>query len=251
MDTYEKIALKKVKQFESKLYKVNKVENISKGIQQKVDHLVPRKIHQSFANALEKGIKSFLQGVNLIQTNKNTHSSEPQNPTRFNSLHNCSVEADLIISKYKKLASVEGAVTGFGGIMSGAVDFPALLSIKLKLLQEMALIYDYHLDNFEERVFILKIFQLQFSGPLIRRQIWGEIKSWENNKDFNEWESWDDFNWEQFYMEYKQSIELRKLLQMIPGIGAVVGAIVNFSFLDELGETAQMCYELRKITEKY
>jgi hypothetical protein len=246
LDTYEKIFLKRVKQFETELYQSSQFQNWAKGLQQKFDGIIPRKVHQSIAYALEKGIKGFLQGLNLIHRERISKYLKKEL-----SLHDLSEEAEKIVRNYKRLATVEGAGTGFGGIISSAIDFPALLSIKLKLLQELAILFGYRLENFEERVYILKIFQLQFSGKSCKQKLWQEVKNWEMQQEYNEWESWEDFNWEEFYMEYKQSIEIKKLFQIIPGFGAIVGAWANYSFLDDLGETAILCYQLRKIQEKY
>lgn len=66
MDTYEKVVLKRVKQFETEIYQTSQFQNWTKGIQQKFDGIIPKKIHQSIAYALEKGVKGFLQGLNLI-----------------------------------------------------------------------------------------------------------------------------------------------------------------------------------------
>ncbi|WP_192811883.1 EcsC family protein, partial [Paenisporosarcina sp. TG20] len=40
-------------------------------------------------------------------------------------------------------------------------------------------------------------------------------------------------------------IDLVKMFQLIPGIGAVVGAFVNYNLLDQLGETAMNSYRVR------
>jgi hypothetical protein len=246
LDTYEKIVVKRVKQFERELYQSSQFQNWTKGIQQKFDGIIPKKVHQSIAYSLQKGIKAFLQGLNLIH-----REQMPKHLMKDLSLHDRSEEAEKIVRKYKRIASVEGAGTGFGGLVASAIDFPALLSIKLKLLQELAILFGYRLESFEERVYILKLFQLQFSGESCKQKLWQEVKNWEIQQEYDEWESWEDFNWDEFYMEYKQSIEIRKLFQMIPGFGAIVGAWANYTFLDDLGETAILCFQLRKLQEKY
>jgi hypothetical protein len=246
LDTYEKIVQKRIKQFEVVLYKPSNFQNWTKGIQQKFDGIIPEKVHNSLAYALEKGIKGFLQGLHLIHREQLTKVMLG-NP----SLHDLSEEAEKIVRKYKRIASVEGAGTGFGGIIASTIDFPALISIKLKLLQELALLFGFRIENFEERVFILKVFQLQFSANDCKKKLWKEIKEWELHLEHNEWDSWENFDWREFYMEYKQSIEIKKLFQIIPGFGAIVGAWANYSFLDDLGETAILCYQMRYIQEKY
>jgi hypothetical protein len=64
-------------------------------------------------------------------------------------------------------------------------------------------------------------------------------------------EGWDDysttlpttmqeFDWHNFQQEYRDYIDLAKLLQLVPGIGAVVGAYVNHRLIEKLGKFAMM-----------
>ncbi|GJM83768.1 hypothetical protein HMSSN139_62640 [Paenibacillus sp. HMSSN-139] len=53
--------------------------------------------------------------------------------------------------------------------MLNVVDFPALIAIKMKFLFELAHVYGCDTKEFSERVFILKVFQMTFSGPETER----------------------------------------------------------------------------------
>jgi len=55
----------------------------------------------------------------------------------------------------------------------------------------------------------------------------------------------DLIDWQSFQQEYRDTIDLAKLLQFLPGFGAVVGAVANYRFLDELGRTAMNAYRMR------
>ncbi|MNJ05640.1 EcsC protein family protein [compost metagenome] len=48
-------------------------------------------------------------------------------------------------------------------------------------------------------------------------------------------------------MEYRDAIDFRKMLQMVPGIGAVAGAWANYSILGDLREIAANAYRLRRL----
>jgi uncharacterized protein (DUF697 family) len=249
LDIYEKSVLKRGRFFELRLYESSEFQGWAKNIQQKLDGLIPRKIHLSLSYALEKGIKGFLEGLHYIL--KENDRLTPS--TYIPSLHILAQDAEKIVQKYKKIASVEGAGTGFGGLIASAIDFPALITIKLKMLQEISLLFGYSLTDFEERLYIVKVLQLEFSSKEFKKKYWAELKQWTELQDglASKTHSWKTFDWEEFYMEYKQSIELAKLFQMIPGLGAIVGAWANYSFLEDLGETAILCYELRYLQEKY
>ncbi len=53
------------------------------------------------------------------------------------------------------------------------------------------------------------------------------------------------FEWRTFQQEYRDYIDLAKLAQLVPVIGAPVGAIVNYKLIDKLGKTAINAYRMR------
>lgn len=144
------------------------------------------------------------------------------------------------LSTYRKTAVVEGAGTGAGGILLGLADFPLLLSIKMKFLFEVATIYGFDTNKYEERLFILHVFQLAFSSDEKRKETFATIKNWELKR-----RELLDMDWRVFQQEYRDHIDLVKMFQLIPGIGAVVGAYANYNLLDQLGETAMNAYRMR------
>ena len=144
------------------------------------------------------------------------------------------------LSSFRKTAVIEGAGTGAGGIMLGLVDFPLLLSIKMKFLFEAAAVYGFDTDEYEERLFILHVFQLAFSSEETRKETLSIIENWEEEKLLIA-----DMDWRDFQQEYRDYIDLVKMFQLIPGFGAIVGAFANYNLLDQLGEAAMNSYRLR------
>jgi len=47
-------------------------------------------------------------------------------------------------------------------------------------------------------------------------------------------------------LDYRDYIDLAKLFQLVPLIGAPVGAIANYKLTDHLGRYAMNCYRLRR-----
>ena len=60
----------------------------------------------------------------------------------------------------------------------------------------------------------------------------------------------NQFDWRNFQQEYRDYIDLAKLLQLIPGIGAVVGAYVNHQLTNKLGKFAMNAYRMRIADKK-
>ena len=54
-----------------------------------------------------------------------------------------------------------------------------------------------------------------------------------------------DFDWQTFQQEYRDYIDLAKLAQLVPVIGAAVGAVANYQLIKKLGETAKNAYRTR------
>lgn len=58
-------------------------------------------------------------------------------------------------------------------------------------------------------------------------------------------ENINDFDWRNFQQEYRDYIDLAKMAQLIPIIGAAVGLVVNYRLLKKLGKTAMNAYRMR------
>ena len=55
----------------------------------------------------------------------------------------------------------------------------------------------------------------------------------------------NEFDWRNFQQEYRDYIDLAKMAQLLPIIGAPVGYLVNNSLLKKLGVTAMNAYRMR------
>lgn len=148
------------------------------------------------------------------------------------------------LETYKTTAMIEGAGTGAGGFLVGLADFPLLLTIKFKFLFDVASVYGFDVKDYKERLFILHVFQLAFSSQEHINKTFSEIENWDSYSETLP-EDINKFDWQTFQQEYRDYIDLAKLLQMLPAVGAFVGAYVNSKLLDKLGETAMNCYRMR------
>ncbi|NYF24696.1 EcsC family protein [Sporosarcina sp. JAI121] len=207
------------------------ISRTSKKAQLKVNGLIPEKIHTVMTESIKNMVKATLLGSNI------TTKKRPANGL---SLYERDELFKEKLSTFRKTAVIEGAGTGAGGIMLGLVDFPLLLSIKMKFLFEAATIYGFDPTEYEERLFLLHVFQLAFSGEETRKETLSIIENWEVEKHLIA-----DMDWRDFQQEYRDHIDLVKMFQLIPGFGAIVGAFANYNLLDQLGETAMNSYRLR------
>jgi hypothetical protein len=210
-------------------------QRASKQVQKKVNQFIPEKAHQMITESIKKMVEVTLKGSEWIKIS--TFESMP-------SLHVREERMKERLEFHRKTAVIEGAGTGAGGIFLGLADFPLLLSIKMKFLSECSLIHGYDVKKYEERLFLLYVFQLAFSSEEHKRETLRVIENWNEEK-----EKLIDMDWRLFQQEYRDYIDFVKMLQLVPGVGAVVGAYANYQLLDQLGEVAKFAYRIRYFNE--
>lgn len=235
MQLYEQLAYAELSAWQIKMRKQPSIPNrIAKYTQTKINNIIPEKVHQGITFAIEKMVKGVLFGSKYLSSS----------PLQWASLEVRETLVRKKIEAYRNTASAEGAITGAGGILMGFADFPAFLTIKIKLLFEVAALYGYQVKNYKERLFILHIFQLAFSSQKGRNELVELVANWEDYSPTLS-EDVDDFDWRKFQLEYRDFIDLAKMAQLIPVIGAGVGAVANYKLVNLLGDTAINSYRLR------
>ncbi|HEY0054218.1 MAG TPA: EcsC family protein [Pedobacter sp.] len=207
---------------------------VSRNIQARINNVIPDKVHSAITYTIQKMVQAVLFGSEYT-------SAKPLNDA---SLQYREAFVKRQIDIYKKAASAEGALTGAGGILLGLADFPLLLGIKIKLLFEIASLYGYDVADYRERLYLLYIFQLSFSSRKRQKEVFEYLNRWNEHAQTLP-EDVEEFDWRTFQQEYRDYIDLAKMAQLIPVIGAAVGAIANYKLITKLGHTAMNCYRMR------
>ena len=236
---YDELALSELRNWQRQMSRKPTILNrLSKRMQTKMNSYIPEKVHKAITTTIKQMIRGVLFGAKHL-------TREPQ---FFSSLQQTEEAAQRITNSYKHTAAAEGGVTGAGGILLGLADFPILLGMKLKLLFDLAAVYGYSVKDYKERVYLLHIFEMAFSSHQHRRQVFEKIENWKEQKEKLP-EDINDFDWRNFQQEYRDYIDLAKMAQLIPGIGAVVGFVVNYKLIKKLGETAMNAYRMRLLED--
>lgn len=207
---------------------------MTRNLQTRVNKLLPEKLHQVLTATIKQMVRAVLFGSGVVGAA----------PRKEGSLE---LREALILEKiksYRKTAAIEGGITGFGGLWWGMADFPLLLGLKLKLLFDIAGYYGFDASDYKERIYLLNIFQLAFSSQEHRNIVFQRMDNWKQQAeslpgDINQ------FDWRSFQQEYRDHIDLAKMAQLIPLVGAPVGLIVNYRLVKKLGETAMFAYRMR------
>jgi len=235
MTDYEELVSTELKTWQKKmLRKPGLLNNLSKKLQTKINSWIPEKVHNAITVAIKQMIRGVLFGAkhSTAKTLLNASLRDREDAVRKK------------IEGYRNTAAIEGGITGAGGILLGLADFPILIGIKLKLLFDIAALYGFDVYDYRERVYILHVFELAFSSDVHRKNVYLKMTDWETKRNSLP-EDINQFDWRNFQQEYRDYIDLAKMAQLVPIIGAPVGVFVNSRLIKKLGITAMNAYRMR------
>lgn len=232
---YEEAARRELAAWKAQLTKpAGPMDAAAKHFQGTVNRLIPEKVHAAITKAIEGLTRGIVTGADWLTAE----------PLKGASLQDREQSIATATASWRTAAAAEGGVTGAAGFLGSAADFPALLALKFKLLVETAALYGYDAKDWRERLYLLWIFQLAFSSGASRIEQLERLANWDKNLAALP-AGPEDFDWRRFQQEYRDHIDLAKLAQMLPVVGAPVGALVNFNLMQKLAETAKGAYRMR------
>ena len=232
---YEAWARQEVARWRGQMLKApNLLDKTTRGVQQKINQVIPEQVHKTATAVIEQMARAILTGSNVVAAA----------PLLDAPLAVRDARAIATIGGYRTTAAVEGGVAGAGGFWLAVADFPALIAIKLKLLFDLMAIYGQSGKDFSERLYLLHIFQLAFSSAAHRAEVFRAMEDWDARTHP---QHLDDFDWRRFQQEYRDYIDLAKMAQLIPIVGAPIGAVVNWRLTQRVGDMAINAYRMRRL----
>jgi hypothetical protein len=216
------------------LAKPSLLNSLAKKLQAKINTWIPEKIHKAITATIRQMVKAVLFGAKYTT----------KDPLKEDDIEMMEVRVKERIKFFRNTAALEGGITGAGGILLGLADFPLLIVIKIKLLFEIAALYGYRTDDYKERLYILHIFQLAFCSHEERKNVYLKMTDWDEKSKYLP-DDINQFDWRIFQQEYRDYIDIAKMAQLVPVIGAPVGVVVNYRLIKKLGITAMNAYRMR------
>lgn len=210
-----------------------------KRVHRRLNAALPSVVHRFITQVLKQTFRILLHGAEFTTPRREVNLS----------LHSAEGIINETIWFYASAATAQGTLVGLGGAITSILDFPLWISIKIKMLFEIAGHYGYDTREWKERLFILHILQLTFSTPRRRNRTLKIIEFWEQNEDDLP-ESIHDFNWRKFQSQYRDRLILTKILQLIPIVGAAIGGYTNSKHTYKLGKMAMNAYRLRLLQDQ-
>jgi len=230
MNLYEKQIEKELTQWYKEIRKeANLLQRSSDQLQKQTQKMIPAKVKDTITTVMETMTETIMNGSGLLSIREDTAGMSL-------------AERDYLVLRsfrtYRNTATVQGAGFGMGGLLLGMADLPVLMSIKIKFMFDTAKLYGYDPEQMEERLYLLHIFQLAFSGKEHQWRIFKVLENWEQADSYA-------INWEKLQTEYRDYLDVAKLLQLLPVVGSVAGGTANFRLMNRLCDTAMNCYRMR------
>ncbi|WP_153732719.1 EcsC family protein [Sporosarcina obsidiansis] len=157
---------------------------------------------------------------------------------------------EKITGNRRKLATLQGASTGIGGIFTLTLDIPLLLSLQIKTLQDIAICYGYDPNDKKERLFVVKCLQFISADIVGKEAILKQLSQFDAEEDTTREVLSELQGWREVVFSYRDQFGWKKLFQMIPIAGLVFGAFTNRSAVNDIGEAGKMLYRKRRIMER-
>lgn len=241
MESYEKTINYELEFWRMELMKRPSMwDDLTTKVQGKINSYIPQKVHKGITTTIKQMVKAVLFG--------STHTTSRLPEPGMSLLHREAL-VKTKIDGYSKTGAAEGGITGAGGFLMSMADFPILIAIKFKLLFEIAALYGFDVKDYRERLYILHIFQLAFSNKVGTQRVFHQMENWDEKLIVLP-ENAEEFDWQTFQQEYRDYIDLAKMAQLLPVVGAAVGAVANYQLLQKLGKTAMMAYRMRILAKR-
>nr|WP_320189865.1 EcsC family protein [uncultured Desulfobacter sp.] len=166
------------------------------------------------------------------------------------------------------IATTGGIATGFGGAVTLAADIPATVTLALRTIYKIGLCYGYEPKTDADRLFILAVLAISSANSIGDKMIalntLHAVRANPENlpellpKDTIEstlenplTKKDTDIGVDHLSKAIGLNLTKRKMLQLIPAVGAVVGGSVNGWYLKDVGWSARRAYQERWFADKY
>jgi len=228
---YEETIKKELAQWHEKIMKKpTAMGNLTKNFQGKIQNLIPDKIQNGITAAIKGMVETVLTASSVLT--KTEVATDP-------ALSESDFFVERIYKTYYKVAMAQGIGFGMAGMLINLADLPALMSIKVKFLFDCAKLYGFDIEEKSERLFMLHVFQLAFCSDEHREKVAPFVLNWDEHKQDVE------MNWRELQIEYRDYMDIAKILQILPVVGAAAGGFANHNLMQKLKVTAMNSYRWR------
>ena len=146
-------------------------------------------------------------------------------------------------------AGSEGFATGLGGTATMVADVGAVIVLAFRTIHKIAMCYGYEVKSAEDKEFVLNILSVLGANDMKeKKEALLALKS-----DFLQKKIIEEVLMSNLVKKVAKQLGInltkRKLMQIMPIIGAGIGAAVNASYINDIAWTARRSYQLKWLAD--
>ena len=166
------------------------------------------------------------------------------------------------------IATTGGVASGLGGAVTLAADIPATVTLALRTVYKIGLCYGYQAKTDDDSLFVLAVLAIPSANSIGDKMIALNTlhavgaasgnpsaklprDAMESPPDEPITKKDTDIGIDHLSKTIGLNLTKRKMLQLIPAVGAVVGGSVNGWYLKDVGTSARRAYQERWLKDKY
>src|SRR5487761_1630124 len=230
------------------------------------ESLVPATVQLRVAASIEGVLSKLNNGVanNFVNVAQVRQRLEKMKHNVGHELKGADAAARHYWSWHVSYAAAEGGAMGAMGPFGLAADIPALMTIALRVIHQVATCYGYDIQNEHEREYALHVLQTGSAVDLEAKAAFLiELKKLEQTLVKATWKKMaeslakGEMSHEAalaaikaFAKQLGIQLTKRKALQIVPVVGAATGASFNAMFVNDIGRAAYTGHPRRWIAER-
>ena len=228
------------------------------------EEIIPQGVQDAGGKAVESALGGLSNTANLTINQTEVKARVSSYFSQYNDeIKSCDEASKHYWNYHLGYAVIEGGALGAGGLASLAADIPALFSMSFRLIQEISLCYGYDIETEEEKEYMMHILRVGSTcdvkakmefiicmkqiEELLIKVTWKKMSTSLVKREISKLSLIAALR--NFAKSLGIQVTKRKALQMIPMVGALVGASFNYAFINDVGKAAHMSYRRRKISE--
>ena len=265
MTSYERGQLSEIQEFQNQKPSVvsEGLSLIGKPLELLTSILIPEQVVQAVLSGANATAEFLADEKDILRDGKVSKIEDLQKKSLelsdelANEVHNWAIA----------LAVAEGGATGMWGAAGIAADIPAILTLALRTIHKIGLCYGYKADTVEDKEFVLSVMSLAGSNSMKEKnQVLLQLKMLEATlrknalwvierkaaKQMAKKTVGNEVIIKMIRDVCKQlgiNFSKRKAMQVIPIVGAGVGAAMNGSFIRDIGYAARRQFQERWLVD--
>ena len=217
------------------------VSRALKRVRQPLGQLVGKAVPGSLVRKIAEKAEALVEKVEGLQEIASEAGVADIAELRYRPLEECDRLTSAVSTRAQRLALLEGAAAGLGGIVTELGNIPVLLAAAERAIRRIGHGYGYRLDNEAERRFVLGVLELStVDDPALRRELCDRLSTGPalvgpTGPSLN---------------GVKNEVIDELMLEAVPLLGDAVSVALDYAFIRRVDVTARRVFQERWLRDR-